>query len=263
MAFVAQAVMTQQAGSGILLAKGPRGFPVPRPPGGFPVDEFPTAPAAPSPSPGPTLLDPGVALLLLSTLANVLTNRYKDNKDEEEKDKCKVYPYSDAKKECPDGRSHHIVPDRSWRSPGTRGPNSGKISISALVDAMLDEVLPWRGGGYYYAGKMDEKKGQCICVTTAEHTEVHLLHDAAEKMVGEAATPKYTATLDELEEIGADSVSAVTKCDAKKIKDTLRDRHQALGLDKDTLLRADPRGQSGLTMEKFGEVLRNKALGIQ
>lgn len=261
MGIVARGLTAQQAaGSSVIVGRGPKGWPAPVPPGGVPVDEFP--PARPAPFPEPFIIDPKLMALMMLTIANALTNRYKDNKDDDEKDKCKIYPYSDAKKECPDGRSHHIVPDRSWRSPGTRGPNTGKISISALIDDMLDEYLPWRGGGYYYAGKMDEKKGQCICLTTKEHTEVHLLHDAAEKMVGEAATPQWTATLDQLEEIGADSVSAVTGCDQKKIKDTLRERHEALGLGEDTLLRADPRGQSGLTMEKFGEILRKKSLGI-
>ena len=49
---------------------------------------------------------------------------------------------------------------------------------------MLDDFLPGRGGGYYYADKMDEKKGQCICVSEAEHKAIHVVHDRLEKAHG-------------------------------------------------------------------------------
>ncbi|WP_167239661.1 hypothetical protein [Massilia genomosp. 1] len=179
----------------------------------------------------------------------------KDNQHDEDKEKCKIYSYREAEKECPNGRSHHIVPDRCWRSPGTRRQNTGRPSFGASIDELLDKFLAHRGGGYYYAGKMDEGKGQCICVTEEEHLAIHAVYDSLEDQYGGNAIPQWTATLEKLEGLGAVSVSAVTRCDESKIRETLRKRHQDLELDKDTLLRADPRGKSGLTMPKFAEVL--------
>ncbi|NHZ37948.1 hypothetical protein [Massilia rubra] len=253
MSILAQGAVGQQAGAGVLVRKGPPRLPAPRPAGGFPVDELPASPGAPPK--GPVLLGPLDYYLALLSLMNVATNRHRDNQNDEEKDKCKIYSYKDAQKECPDGRSHHIVPDRCWRSPGTRGPKTGKVSLGPMLDSILDEYLPGRGGGYYYADKMDEGKGQCICVSEEKHLAIHKMYDQSEKIVGEKAIPKWTATLDELEAVGAESVSAVTGCDENKIKNTLRSRHENLGLSKDTLLRADPHGQSGLTMQKFVEIL--------
>ncbi len=190
-------------------------MPAPRPPGGFPVDEFPTAPS--TPPRGPELIDPWkVNLQLLLTLFNVATNRYKDNKKDDDKDKCKIYSFKDKETECPNGRSHHIAPDRSWRSPGTRGQTTGKPSISTLVDAMLEDFLPGRGGGFYYADKMDEKNGQCICVSVSDHIAIHEVHYLRELALGELATPQWTATLEKLEGIDSDSVALITGCDGKK-----------------------------------------------
>lgn len=254
MSFIARGAIGQQAGAGIVFRPKAPGFPGPKPPPGFPVDEFPATPGAPAS--GPVWVDPfKTNLLLLLTLMNVLAARYVDNKKEDDKEKCKIYPFSDAKKECPDGRSHHIVPDRSWRSPGTRRDSTGKISISAVVDAMLDKFLPDRGGGYYYAGKMDEKKGQCICLTVEQHLATHKIFDDLEETIGIHANPQWTASLDTIEKIGAKSVSLITKCNEAKIKNDLRAAHEKMGLTKEKPLRADPKGKSGLTMEKFGEVL--------
>ncbi len=253
MSILSRGAVGQQAGAGVLVRKAPPRLPMPMPPGGFPIDELPTSPG--KPPRGPLMLGPPEYYAALMGLLNILTNRLKDNKNDKEDDKCKIYSFKDAKKECPGGRSHHIVPDRCWRSPGTRRQKTGRISYGTIVDQLLDKFLADRGGGYYYAGKMDDDKGQCICVTEKEHLAIHQIYDALEHDLGQAADPQWTATLDKLEKIGADSVQEITGCNATKIKGTLRNRHQALNLDGDTLLRADPRGRSGLTMENFVKAL--------
>ncbi|UOD28007.1 hypothetical protein INH39_21310 [Massilia violaceinigra] len=253
MSILSRGAVGQQAGAGVLVRKGPPRLPMPQPPGGFPIDELPASPG--EPPRGPLMLGPPEYYAALMGLLNILTNRLKDNQNDQEDDKCKIYSYKDRDKECPGGRSHHIVPDRCWRSPGTRRQRTGIISYGTVIDQLLDKYLSSRGGGYYYAKKMDDEKGQCICVSEEQHAAIHKIYDSNEEIVGESADPQWTSTLENLEAIGSEAASTVTGCNVLKIKTTLRTRHDALGLDKDLLLRADPRGKSGLTMQKFGEAL--------
>lgn len=196
---------------------------------------------------------------ILRDMSNVETNRYKDNKNDKDNPKCKIFRYGDKDKECPDGQAHHIVPDRCWRAPGKRGAiNTGVELIDDAVDDLLQEVLPWRKGGYYYGEKMDEKKGWAICVTKKQHDAIHFIHNRQEKLLGENGDPKWVATLGQLENIGADAVSEVTGCNRDAIKKKLQEEHENVGLQQNTLVRADPSGRSGLTMEKFAELRSNK-----
>lgn len=172
MSILGRGAVGQQAGAGVLVRKAPPRLPVPMPPGGFPIDELPASPG--KPPRGPLMLGPPEYYAALMGLLNVLTNRLKDNQNDEEDDKCKIYSYKDRNKECPGGRSHHIVPDRCWRSPGTRRQRTGIISYGTIVDQLLDKLLSDRGGGYYYANKMDDSKGQCICVSTEQQSNILL-----------------------------------------------------------------------------------------
>lgn len=63
------------------------------------------------------------AAAAFKTMANVLTQQYRDNKDDDEK-KCELFPYSERDKKCPKGmtdfstNAHHAIPDHSWRAGG-------------------------------------------------------------------------------------------------------------------------------------------------
>jgi hypothetical protein len=187
--------------------------------------------------------------------SNVDTNRYKDNKRDED-NKCKLFPYSERGAECKDGNAHHIVPDRAWRSPGQRGSiSTGSELVNDGVDDLLQKMLPWRRGGYYYGARMDEETGLCICVPSEEHREIHKDYDQRERALGASNTPQWTAKLGDLEDMATTSVSKATGCDKAKMQEQLRSYHQRLGFDSDTMVRADPSGRSGLTMEKFAETL--------
>ena len=198
----------------------------------------------------------------MKTAANVLTQQYRDNENDDNK-KCKTFPYSERGKECKGGKAHHMVPDRAWRSPGTRG----KWTDIAPLDAALNnarESIPVVGqlykGGYYYAN-MDEAKGLSICLSEKDHKDVHDRYDKEEKNIGLGNKPQYTAKLPELEELAAEKISAVTGCNKEKLLQEMRNHHRGLGFDDNTLLRADPHGVSELSIQKMGDLITSKTGG--
>ncbi len=214
-------------------------------------------PDYPGRGPSPRDLANAVLAAKLASAANTLTQIFRDNQDNNEK-KCKTFQYSEKGKECKGGKAHHIVPDRDWRSPGDRGvwTNVAPIDL-ALNDARQNLPLigkVWKGG--YYYDKMDEGRGLCICLSEKEHALVHAVHDPAEAALGQNAKPMYTTNLKTAEELAAKSVSSVTGCDEKKILDALTDHHRKLGFHDETVLRADPYGNSGLTADKFLEATK-------
>lgn len=197
----------------------------------------------------------------MKTAANVVTQTYRDNQDEDRK--CKTFPYSQKGTECKGGKAHHMVPDRAWRSPGTRGKWTDVPPIDeALSNAR--ESIPVIGerykGGYYY-GKMDEGSGLCICLSAKDHTEVHDLYDKEEERIGKSNTPQYTEKLIKLEELAAEKIAEVTGCSREKLLQDMKDHHENLGFGDNTLVRADPRGTSGLSVEKMGEHVTRKTPG--
>jgi len=197
----------------------------------------------------------------IKSVANVVTQVYRDNQDKDQK--CKTFPYSQRATECKGGKAHHMVPDRAWRSPGTRGKWTNIPPIDDAINTAR-ESIPVVGelykGGYYYSN-MDEGKGLCICLSEDEHKSVHGDYDPAEKKIGLSSNPMHTAKLSDLEELAALKVSNATGCSQEKILQELRDHHRGLGFKDDTILRADPSGTSGITVEKMGEYVRGKRSG--
>ena len=202
------------------------------------------------------------AAAAFKTMANVLTQQYKDNKDNDEK-KCKTFPYSDKGKECKGGKAHHMVPDRAWRSPGTRGTWTGNTPIDAILSDAR-ESIPIVGqrytGGYYYSN-MDEGKGLSICVSGDEHSKIHDKYDREERKLGSSNKPQYTAKLPELEELAAEKISEVTGCNKERLLNDMYNHHRGLGFNDNTIVRADPSGISGLDMQKMNEVVTGKKPG--
>ena len=101
-----------------------------------------------------------------------------------------------------------------------------------------------------YYSNMDKEKGLAICVDgkgkTLTHGAIHGVMDKLEDSLGANGSPKYTATLEQMEEAAAESISKVTKCDKQNLKDQLRAYHEKQGFtepDK-TLLRADSGGKN-------------------
>ena len=202
------------------------------------------------------------------TAANVLTQQYRDNKDDDEK-KCELFPYSERDKKCPKGmtdfstNAHHAIPDHSWRAGGAtqktinaglkKSGDSGTL-VGKLVEHFgmdgtqaLDDLLP---GGAYYDARMNKEKGLSICVTgkgkTLQHGRIHKAMDKLEDKLGANGNPKYTATLEDMEKAAAESISEVTGCDKKNLEDQMRKYHEDLGFTepKKTLLRADSGGKN-------------------
>jgi len=197
----------------------------------------------------------------IKSAANVATQVYRDNQDKDQK--CKTFPYSQRATECKGGKAHHMVPDRAWRTPGSRGKWTNIPPIDDAINTAR-ESIPVVGdlykGGYYYAN-MDEGKGLCICLSESEHKEVHEKYDPAEKERGIANDPQFTATLLQLEEMAANAISKVTGCDKEKLFQDMKRHHDALGFEGERILRADPSGRSGLTIEKMAEIYRGKTSG--
>ncbi len=173
---------------------------------------------------------------------------------EREEGRCKLRKYKEG---CPSGTPHHVVPDHCFKQPG--------------------------GNGTYYPGAIQHADGLCICVegatkstgangksvkkgkmlrtahfnALAQHGQIHILMDAAELALGAASTPKGTASLGQLEKIGAAAAAKVTGCDAKDLEAQLRNYHQSKGLGTDAKLRADPFGKiKDLDPTKMGKPLQ-------
>ena len=98
--------------------------------------------------------------------------------------------------------------------------------------------------------QVNKDKGLSICVTgkgkTLQHGRIHKAMDKLEDKLGANGNPKYTATLEDMEKAAAESISEVTGCDKKNLKDQLRKYHDDLGFKKpeETLLRADSGGKN-------------------
>lgn len=197
----------------------------------------------------------------IKSAANVATQVYRDNQDKDQK--CKTFPYSQRATECKGGKAHHMVPDRAWRTPGSRGKWTNIPPIDEAINTAR-ESIPVVGdlykGGYYYAN-MDEGKGLCICLSAGDHTDVHNVYDKAERALGEGNDPQFTATLLELEELAAKSISKITGCDEQELLKKMQKHHEDLKFKDDTLLRADPGGKSGLTIDKMKDILYGKSSG--
>lgn len=197
----------------------------------------------------------------IKSAANVATQVYRDNQDKDQK--CKTFPYSQRATECKGGKAHHMVPDRAWRTPGSRGKWTNIPPIDEAINTAR-ESLPVVGdlykGGYYYSN-MDEGKGLCICLPDEEHKKVHKRYDPLEREVGISGDPEYTAKLITLEDLAAGEISKVTGCSKEELLQGMKDYHEKLGFKDDTLLRADPGGKSGLTIEKMGDLVGKKKPG--
>jgi hypothetical protein len=152
--------------------------------------------------------------------------------------KCQLTPYKDG---CAGGKTpHHCVPDHCFKESGPKGA--------------------------YYPGAVKHADGLCICVsgatkstpapgspdTLADHGKIHQLFDAQERKLGDAGSPKNTASLGSLEDAAAKCVSEVTGCDEKDLKKQMRDYHQGKGIGPNTKLRADPFGKRA--NPPFGEM---------
>ncbi|NJO32629.1 MAG: hypothetical protein HC869_05345 [Rhodospirillales bacterium] len=126
----------------------------------------------------------------------------------------------------PHSTPHHVVADRVFRKPGS------------------SETYP---GGIPHAD------GYCICVSNGtpirrgsglnEHGRIHILQDAGETYLGDNSSPKHTATLGDLENLGVAAAAAVTGCDPIAMKVQLRAYHQGKGLPSPSRWRADPLGR--------------------
>ncbi len=181
---------------------------------------------------------------ILGSIQNIAVNAYADRaKHRKDDPDCRLRPYSEG---CANGETpHHVVPDRAWREPSKGGRYYFPCGPSAPATS--------KGG----TRCMNHGKGLCICVTgkgrVQQHGVAHAMHDKVEFEIGKTSTPKYIAPLFELEALGAGAVSLATGCDFKDLLKQLRDYHDKHGFDPLTKLRADPRGDSGLTVEKFKE----------
>ncbi|WP_208909779.1 hypothetical protein [Paracidovorax avenae] len=197
----------------------------------------------------------------IKSAANVATQVYRDNQDKDQK--CKTFPYSQRATECKGGKAHHMVPDRAWRSPGTRGKWT---NIPPIDDAINNarESIPVVGqlykGGYYYT-KMDEGSGLCICLSDKDHSDVHDIYDEEEETLGKGKDPQYVVNLVELERLAAEKISEITGCSEGQLFQDMKNHHDKLGLGDDTLVRADPRGKSGLSIEEMGKRVSSQKPG--
>lgn len=201
------------------------------------------------------------------SIANVATQVYRDNQDNEDK-KCLLFPYSERAEKCPKGtgelttNAHHAIPDHCWRTGGVtqKTINTGLKeagNTETLIGKMaehygmqatqkLDDLLP--GGDYYYS-QMDKEKSLAICVTgkgkKLQHGDIHKQMDRLEDALGAKSKPQYTATLGQMEEAAAESISNVTGCDKQDLINQMRKYHDTMKLDPDkTILRADSGGKN-------------------
>ena len=136
---------------------------------------------------------------------------------------------------CKPNTGHHVVPDRVFR-------------------------IGSRTGGTRIPGGPSEAEGLVICVKgkdlskEAAHGQIHAIYDKMEAVLGAKGKPPGTASLIELETLGALSVGKVTGCNPALIEAQLRAYHQSRGLGPSAQVRADPYG-------KISQLLDPKKLG--
>jgi hypothetical protein len=159
--------------------------------------------------------------------------------------KCKLRPYKPDT--CPEGTTgHHCIPDHCFRAPGKGGARyPGAVSHSqglcVCVTGSTKSTTPTGGdaSGKDYAGYEEHY------AALAEHGRIHKVFDALEAELGAKGKPQNSASLGALEDNAAATISVVTGCDERNVKQQLRQYHQEKGLGPDTRLRADPGGKSG------------------
>lgn len=175
--------------------------------------------------------------------------------------RCRLRPY---KERCPNGQTpHHVVPDHCFKQPGDNGAYyNGAIRHGDGLSVCVD------GKGKFNTpdGGTTTKTGRRLIQyypELAQHGQIHARFDIIERGLGKIGTPKGTASLGQLEDIGAGVVSQVTGCNKEDLKRQLREYHQSKGLPPETKLRADPSGAiKNLDASKMGVPRRSTGASI-
>ncbi|WP_232428373.1 PAAR-like domain-containing protein [Burkholderia ubonensis] len=155
--------------------------------------------------------------------------------------RCRLRPYDDG---CPFGATpHHVVPDHCFKQPGDKGeyyntPIRHGNGLSVCVDGKAKSS--GKNGGTV---KKNGRRLTQYYREFAQHGQIHARFDIIEAALGRLGTPRGTATLGQLEDVGAGVVSQVTGCNKEDLKRQLRAYHQSKGLPPSTRLRADPFGK--------------------
>jgi hypothetical protein len=158
-------------------------------------------------------------------------------------ERCRLRPYKEG---CPGGQTpHHVVPDHCFKQPGDNGAYyngiAGKVEhaqgLSVCVDGATKSTA--QDGSSVKRGSMPFIQHYR---RLAQHGQIHARFDAIETGLGKIGSPVGTASLGQLEDVGAGVVSQVTGCNKEDLKQQLRDYHQSKGLPPETKLRADPFG---------------------
>jgi hypothetical protein len=155
--------------------------------------------------------------------------------------RCRLRPYREG---CPGGATpHHVIPDHCFKQPGENGAYyPGAIrhadGLSVCVDGKTKSSAA-DGGTVKQGGRRLVQYYREF----AQHGQIHARFDILEAGLGRIGTPRGTATLGQLEDVGAGVVSQVTGCNKEDLKHQLREYHQSKGLPPTTKLRADPFGR--------------------
>lgn len=155
--------------------------------------------------------------------------------------RCRLRPYREG---CPGGATpHHVIPDHCFKQPGENGAYyPGAIQhadgLSVCVDGKTKSSAQ-NGGTIRQSGRRLVQYYREL----AQHGQIHARFDIIEAGLGRIGTPRGTASLGQLEDVGAGVVSQVTGCSKDDLKRQLRQYHQSKGLPATTKLRADPFGR--------------------
>ncbi len=139
---------------------------------------------------------------------------------------------------------------------------SGKYSDSSagdkyrqLSDAHKDKLANLQSAGdskslaatFKSQGKGHTSGTTAIVNNMGKHGQIHHTFDAAENSLAAKnrtnGLGKNVATLDQLEDLAAETISKVTGCDKNDLKKQMRDYHHSCGIRKGTLLRANASGR--------------------
>jgi hypothetical protein len=151
----------------------------------------------------------------------------------DDKDKCALYPYNSDCCKRQGKTGHHVIPKRCMMKDG-----------KSFIKKKNGEKI-----------KYNKDHAPCICVKgaarTDEHGEVHISFDFAEALAAQTtqSTPNpNTWTYSEASEMAAWSVhDKFPECSEACVKAQLDAYHKdELGIEDDTLLRADPLGKQPL-----------------
>ncbi|MBN3854825.1 DUF4150 domain-containing protein [Paraburkholderia sp. Ac-20340] len=156
--------------------------------------------------------------------------------------RCRLRPYREG---CPNGATpHHVVPDHCFKQPGEQGEYyRGAIRHADGLSVCVDGKTKASAAN----GATVKQNGRRLVQyyrELAQHGQIHARFDIIEAGLGRIGTPRGTATLGQLEDIGAGVVSQVTGCKKEDLKRQLREYHQSKGLSPATKLRADPFGRA-------------------